>query len=808
MIAELPAEALRHTCDPSTLECETSADIPPLSTIVGQARAVKALQFGLGIPSLGFNIYIAGLPGTGRTTAAKRFLEEIAKGQPTPDDWCYVNNFQDPYRPNTLRLPAGRARQFQADMQDLITDVRKAIRTAFESDEYAARRDETMRQFQDQRSALFAAVQEKAQRMGFYIQATPMGFLTIPIREGKPLTEELFMVLPAQEQEQIRQVQTQLQDELKQVIRQARNLEKLANEAIQKLDREVTTFALTPLIEEIREKYEDCPEVVQYIRDVQNDILENLALFRGEESPASESAPAGTPADPFRKYQVNVLVDNSSLQGAPVIIELNPTYINLFGRIEKEAQFGALFTDFTLIREGSLHRANGGYLVLPAEEVLRNLFSWESLKRALRNAQITIEEPGERLGFITTKTLRPEPILLNIKVILIGQPYLYYLLYNLDEDFKELFKVKADFDYRMDRTPETIREYISFVCTLCQEENLRHLDRTALAKIIEHGSRLAEDQEKLSTLFGDLSDVIREAHHYAVRDSSPLVTAVHVTQAINERYYRSNLLEQRVQEAIARGMIQIDVAGAEVGQVNGLSIIDLGDITFGRPNRITASIGLGTEGLIDIEREAKLGGPIHTKGVLILAGYLAQQYAQDKPLSLSARLVFEQSYSGVEGDSASSTELYALLSALADLPIQQGIAVTGSVNQKGEVQAIGGVNEKIEGFFAICKVLGLNGRQGVIIPANNVKHLMLKDEVVEAVRQDQFHIWAVHTVDEGIEILTGVPAGRRLPDGTFEPGTVHYRVDQRLRQFSERMREFGAESVGGKGKEEQTAGQP
>jgi lon-related putative ATP-dependent protease len=801
MIAELPAEALRNICDPNTLECETSADIPPLSTIVGQARAVRALQFGLGIQSLGFNIYIAGLPGTGRTTAARRFLEDIAKDQPTPDDWCYVNNFQDPYRPNALRLPAGRARQLQADMQDLILDARKAIRAAFESDEYAAKRDETMRQFQEQRNALFTAIQEKAARMGFYIQATPMGFLTIPIREGKPLTEELFMVLPPEEQEQIRQAQAQLQEELKGVIRQARSLEKLANEALQKLDREVTTFALTPLIEEVREKYEDCPEVVQYLHDVQNDILDNLALFR-EEQPA-QASPAGMPADPFRKYQVNVLVDNSSLKGAPVIIELNPTYNNLFGRIEKEAQFGALFTDFTLIREGSLHRANGGYLVLPVEEVLRNLFSWESLKRALRNAQIVIEEPGERLGFITTKTLRPEPIPLNIKVILIGQPYIYYLLYNLDEDFKELFKVKADFDYRMDRTPEAVREYISFVCTLCQEENLRHLDRTALAKIIEHGSRLAEDQEKLSTLFGDLSDVIREAHHYAVRDQSPLVTAAHVTQAINERYYRSNLVEQRVQEAIARGIIQIDVAGAEVGQVNGLSIIDLGDITFGRPNRITASVGLGTEGLIDIEREAKLGGPIHTKGVLILAGYLSQQYAQDKPLSLSARLVFEQSYSGVEGDSASSTELYALLSALSGLPIQQGIAVTGSVNQKGEVQAIGGVNEKIEGFFAVCKAMGLNGRQGVIIPASNVKHLMLKDEVVEAVRQGQFHIWAVHTVDEGIEILTGVPAGKRLPDGTFEPGTVHYLVDQRLRQFSEKMREFGKEGAGEEEEEEE-----
>ncbi|HID86001.1 MAG TPA: Lon protease family protein, partial [Anaerolineae bacterium] len=450
----------------------------------------------------------------------------------------------------------------------------------------------------------------------------------------------------------------------------------------------------------------------------------------------------------------------------------------------------ALVTDFTMIREGSLHRANGGYLVLPAEEVLRNLFSWDGLKRALRNKEIAIEEAGERLGFIATKSLRPEPIPLDVKVVLIGRTSLYHLLYALDEDFSELFKVKADFDISMDRTEENINDYAAFVCTVCEEEGLKHLDRSALAKIVEYGSRLAEDQEKLSTRFGEISDVIREASFYATQEDLPYVTADHVKRAIEERFYRSNLLQEKIREMIERGTIMIDVEGEEVGQVNGLSVISLGDIAFGRPSRITATIGLGREGLIDIEREAKLGGPIHTKGVMILSGYLAEKYAQDKPLTLSSRLVFEQSYSGVEGDSASSTELYAILSSLSGLPIQQSIAVTGSINQKGEVQAIGGVNEKIEGFFEVCKAKGLTGEQGVIIPESNVKNLMLKEEVVEAVEQRKFHIWPVKTVDEGIEILTGVPAGERREDGTFEEGTVNYLVDKRLRELAETMRRF------------------
>jgi lon-related putative ATP-dependent protease len=493
---------------------------------------------------------------------------------------------------------------------------------------------------------------------------------------------------------------------------------------------------------------------------------------------------------PFRKYEVNVIVDNSSLQGGPVIMELNPTHQNLFGRIEKEAQFGVLSTDFTMIRGGSLHRANGGYLVLPTEELLRNLFSYESLKRAVMNECITIEEPGERMGFITTKGLKPTPIPLDVKVVLIGTPLLYHQLYLLDMDFKDLFKIKADFDTTMERTDENERKYAAFVCTLCRKEKLRHLDASGVAKIVEYGSRIAQDRQKLSTRFGEVADIIREANFYAMEENSEYVTADNVKKAIEEKVYRSNLIQEKIQEMIERNILLIDTDGKATGQVNGLSVMSLGDFSFGAPSRVTASIGLGREGIIDIQREAKMAGPIHTKGVMILSGYLAEKYAQDKPLSLSSRLVFEQSYGMVEGDSASSTELYAILSALSEIPIKQSIAVTGSVNQKGEIQAIGGVNEKIEGFFEVCKARGLTGIQGVLIPESNAQNLMLKEEVVEAVRAGKFHIYPVKTVDQGIEALTGVKAGTRRPDGTFEEGTVNYEVDKNLKTMAEKLREF------------------
>ena len=809
MTQELSVDKLRRICDPQMLGYETTEEMKPLETIIGQERAVRALEFGLGIKEFGFNIYVAGPPGTGRTTAVRRFLEELARGKDVPPDWCYVNDFRDPYRPNALRLPSGRGREFQKDVKSLVDGVRREIPRVFESDQYAARREEIVQGFQKQRQELTSQMGEKAQEEGFLLQMSPMGLLIIPVMEGKPLSEEEFMALSQEVKEEVLRKREGLQEELKRVMRQLTGLEKKANEALQKLDQEIALYAVGPSVNELMEKYKDFPEVVAYLKEVQDDMVENLSQFRkeAEAQPIPSFAAPGAAELPFRKYEVNVVVDNSGLEGAPVIMELNPTYNNLFGRIEKETQFGALITDFTMIRGGSLHRANGGYLVLPAEEVLRNLFSWDSLKRALRNKEIAVEEAGERLGFITTKSLNPEPIPLEVKIVLIGQPMLYYLLHNLDEDFSELFKVKADFDTRMDRTDENIRDYVAFVCTLCSEEGMKHLDASALARVIEHSSRLAEDQEKLSARFGEISDIIREAGFYATQENSPYVTAAHVQKAIEEKFYRSNLVQEMVNEMVVRGSIIIDVVGQEVGQVNGLSVSDLGDISFGRPSRITASIGLGQAGLIDIEREAKLGGPIHTKGVMILSGYLADKYAQDKPISLSARLVFEQNYSGVEGDSASSTELYALLSSLSGLPIKQGIAVTGSVNQKGEVQAIGGVNEKIEGFFETCQAKGLTGEQGVLIPESNVQNLMLKEEVVEAVKEGKFHIWSVKTVDEGIEILTGVKAGARQEDGTFEEDSVNDRVDKRLRELAEKMRDFGKEEKEGAGGKEETEGE-
>jgi lon-related putative ATP-dependent protease len=483
-------------------------------------------------------------------------------------------------------------------------------------------------------------------------------------------------------------------------------------------------------------------------------------------------------------------VDNSELKGAPVILELNPTFNNLFGRIEKEAQFGALYTDFTMIKGGSLHRANGGYLVVRIEDLLTNFQSWEGLKRTLRDGKLLIEELGERLGFVVTKSLRPEPIPLDVKVVVIGEPIFYYLLLRLDLEFKELFKVKAEFDSRMDRSRANLKDYAAVICRICNNENLKHLSSDALAKIIEHSSRLAGDQEKLSTLFADIADILREASFWAEEEGANLIQAKHVKKAIEERVYRSNLIQQRINEMIDKGMIIIDAGGEKVGQVNGLSVIDLGDFAFGRPTRITASIGVGREGLIDIEREAKLGGPLHTKGVMILNGYITDKYVGDIPLSLSARLVFEQSYEEVEGDSASSTELYAILSRLSDVPIKQGIAVTGSVNQKGEVQAIGGLNEKVEGFFEVCRAKGLNEGQGVLIPAANIRNLMLKEEVVAAVKEGKFHIYPVSTIDEGIEVLTGLKAGKRQKDGSFEPDSINERVQKRLTSLAEKLRDF------------------
>jgi lon-related putative ATP-dependent protease len=797
MIKELPIEKLKKTCDPQVLGCNTSEEVNALEAIIGQDRAVRALRFGLGIREKGFNIYVAGRPGTGKTTAVGKFLEEIAKKEPCPSDWCYVHNFLDPYRPEALRFPPGWAVGFRTDMESLIGSSMQEIRNAFEGEEYASQRENTSKTFQQQKQDILERLNEQAYQAGFVLQATPMGLLTIPLKKGKPMSDEEFISLEQKEKDQIIEKQRKLQESLEVALRQVKGLDKESYAALEKLDMEVTRFAIGHLFNELKVKYHELTEVITYLDQVRDDILTHVSDFKADREEQPQMAIPGITADrsqlrdrQVKKYAVNMLVDHARDEGAPVILEQNPTYSNLFGRIEQEARFGALTTDFTLIRGGSIHRANGGYLVLPVEELLRNPLSWDSLKRALENAEITIEDASEKLGFAITKNLRPEAIPLKIKVILIGRPDIYQLLLAYDQNYNELFKVKADFDAQMDRTPENMQNYVAFVSALCKNEKLNHLDCSALTRLVEHGSRLVEDQEKLSTHFGEIADVIREASYYAGLDGSRYVTAAHIKKTIDERFYRSSLVRERIQEMIMRGVIKIDVDGSHVGQVNGLSVLNLGDFMFGQPSRITVSVGLGREGLIDIEREAEMGGPIHTKGVLILSGFLAEKYTQDKPLSLSARLVFEQSYSGVEGDSASSTELYAILSALSGIPIRQGIAVTGSVNQKGEVQAIGGVNEKIEGFFEICRAKGLTGEQGVIIPDSNAANLMLKEEVLETVGNGRFHVWPVKTIDEGIEVLTGVKAGARQEDGSFEEGSVNARVDQKLKDMAEKMVEF------------------
>jgi lon-related putative ATP-dependent protease len=793
MSDELTPLQLRSTCDPSLLGCSSSQEMTILEKIIGQERAARSLNFGLGIDTRGFNIYVAGLPGTGRTTTVRRFLEDRARTAEIPSDWCYVNNFKDPSRPQALKLPPGRAKEMQSDISHLIDGIKQDIRSAFESEEYIAQRGQTVKQFENQRDEMIQEMNNQATQAGFLIQASPVGLVTVPLRDGKPIPEEEFEQLDPEEKDRISKESEKLQSEINSTIRQAKRFERQAQEAVEKLDREVVAYTIKHPIDELKEKYGQLSQVIEYLEALQEDILGNSSQFRADES-EDETPPilrfTRPKVDPHRKYQVNILIDNGALEGAPVIIERNPTYSNLFGRIEQEAQFGALITDFTLIRSGSLHRANGGYLVMGIEDLLRNPFSWEGLKRALANEEISIEDISERIGLITTKSLQPEAIPLSVKVLLIGTAEIYHLLRAYDEDFSELFKVKAEFDTQMDRSDENVSNYASFVCTICEEENLLHLDVSALAKVVEYGSRLAEDQSKLSTRFRDIADILREASYYASQQGSELVKDDHINQAIEERIYRSNLIQERVAEMIERDIIKIESRGELVGQVNGLSVIDLGDLTFGRPSRITASVSLGREGLIDIEREAKMGGPIHTKGVMIIAGYLSEKFAQDKPLSLSARLVFEQSYAGVEGDSASSTELYAILSSLAGIPIKQSIAVTGSVNQKGEIQAIGGVNEKIEGYFEICKARGLSGDQGVMIPESNVENLMLKEEVVEAVRAGKFHVWPVGTIDEGIGILTGIEAGQKLDDGSFPEGSINDRVNHRLLEYAENLRDF------------------
>ncbi len=807
-VRELSASEVRAVCDPSLFNFETTADLSPAPTIIGQPRAVEALDFGVDIAAYGFNVFALGLPGTGRTTLIRQFLERKAAGEPAPDDWCYINNFADLHRPQALRLPPGKGVQLRKDMADLVTHLQQALPRAFESEDVQRQRDEIINDVQARQTAEFNKLEERVKERGFVLRKTPSGLALAPAMDGQVISERQLEKLGDEQREKLAKIRNGLEKEIERVLRAIREMEKEGREQLAELERRVALFVVEHPIKELQEKYASLDPVVAYLERVQADIVEHVEAFKkgaeGNQMPFPIPIPVETA---FTRYGVNVLVDNANTSGAPVVLETNPTYNHLIGRIEHQAMFGALVTNYTMLKPGALHRANGGYLILNVRDLLLSPFAWDALKRALKDRQVRIEELGEQFSLVSTVTLQPEPIPLDVKVVLIGHPLLYYLLHYYDEDFPKLFKVKADFTTRMDRTPESNCDYALFIQTICREENLPPFDRGGVAKVIEYSSRLVEDQGKLSTRFGEIADLVREAVYWARRDGRAVVTAQDVQRAVEAKVYRSNAVEERIQELIKQGTLLIDIDGEAVGQVNGLSVIDLGDYTFSRPSRVTARTFMGRGGVIDIEREAKLGGRVHSKGVLTLAGYLGGQYAQDAPLNLSASLTFEQSYEEVEGDSASSTELFALLSSLSGFPLKQGIAVTGSVNQHGQIQPVGGITAKVEGFFDVCKARGLTGEQGVLIPAGNVRHLMLREDVVAAIAAGQFHVWAVNTVDEGIGLLTGREAGSRQPDGTFPEDTVHGAVVRQLKAWAEKWREQTAEErKGTKGNSEELKG--
>jgi len=796
-VTPLPAESLCQRCNPEQFAFETTAELDELEEVIGQDRAMDAINFSIGIRQEGYNLFALGPHGTGKFTSVSRSLEQKAATETTPSDWCYVYNFEQTHMPNALMLPNGQGRQFCDDMKRLVDELFGVIPGAFEDDEYINQKRAIDSEIQDRQESAIEEIRNEAKEEGIALIRTPSGLAFAPLRDSEVIKPEEFLELPEEQRKEIEGQIEILQRKLQDVFRQVPQWMREGRSRTRALNVEVATFAVSPLFEEMQEKYGDLDGVLAYLDEAKNDIIQHNDQFLGsdEETPESPSDPKGISIESGRgtfahRYQVNVVVDHGQSEGAPIVYEQNPTYPNLIGRLEHFAQMGALLTDFTLIKSGALHRANSGYLILDAQKLLSNPFAWDGLKRALRSREITIEAPGQAGGMVSTIALQPMPIPLDVKVVLLGDRMLYYAIHQHDPDFGELFKVAADFDDQMDRNLDNDIAYAHLIGTLVRKEDLRHFNRTGVARVIEYSARLVGDGEKLSAHMQSIADMLREANYWAGESGSEVVDGDHVLQAMKAKIYRSSRLRERLQEAILRETVLIDTQDSKVGQINGLSVMMLGDYAFGRPSRITARVRLGKGEVIDIERQVDLGGPLHSKGVLILSSYLGSRYAEGRPLSLSASLVFEQSYGGVDGDSASSAELYALLSALSELPIKQSLAVTGSVNQHGQVQAIGGVNEKIEGFFDICSARGLTGDQGVLIPSANVKNLMIRQEVVDAVAEGKFGIYSIETIEQGIEVLTGVPAGKMDKKGNYPKGSINQLVTTKLASMAETRREF------------------
>jgi lon-related putative ATP-dependent protease len=793
---ELTVEELSNLCDITAFAFETTKELKPLDGIIGQGRAAAAMEFGLAIKRAGYNIYVAGMTGTGRSSYTKAIVKKIAQNERVPEDWCYVYNFKTPDKPLALNLPTGMGSKLERDMRRLIRGLKIKIPKAFEGEEYEKQKSDIIQTFQEKNSALWESFNSFGREMGFVIKKSEQGIITIPLVDGKPIDEEGFIKLEPEVRMKIEENSIVVQARLLETMKLSKEIEKVAKEQLEHLEAKIALITVEQPIADLKEKYSQYKNVVEYLQAVQKDIILNIEDFRdmGRSNENSDVfAERLANKDYAKKYLVNLIVDHRETVGAPVVFESNPKYYNLFGKIEYESHMGVVTTDFSKIKAGSMHLANGGYIIINMSDLMRNPESWEGIKRALKTNSIAIENIHTMQG-IVSGGIKPEPIPLNVKIVLIGSAQLYNMLYNYDEDFKKLFKIKADFDIDMGSQEDNILKYAQFISSHCESKNLLHFDRTGVAAVVEYSRRLADHKHKLSTRFNDIVEILIEADAWARIDGAEIVDSYYVKKAIKEKYYRSNRIEEKLQELIDTGVILISTEDKVVGQVNGLSVMDFGDISFGKPSRITAVTYAGEKGIVNIEREVEMSGSIHDKGVLILTGYLGEKFAQEFPMSLSASICFEQLYDGVEGDSASSTELYALLSSLAEVPIKQYIAVTGSVNQRGEIQPIGGVNEKIEGFFQTCKARGLKGHEGVMIPHQNIVNLMLKDEVLEAVKQGMFHIYAIKNVEEGIELLTDMPAGRKNENGEYPEDTIFYRVQKKLEKYARIMEDMEEEA--------------
>lgn len=784
----LPVEMLRTVCEEDEFPFETTEDFTEThEEIIGQQRAVAAMDFGLAVRQEGYNLFVVGPSGTGRTTFTMNKINHLAKTESIPSDWCYVYNFDNPDRPLAIPLKAGEGHIFQEEVTNLLKDIEREVRRVFTGDEYEHKRREILKQYEEESEELWTNLENFARDKHFMIERTPAGINSYPLQlGGRPLSQQEYQALPEKIKETLKQRGKDIEKEVEKTIREIQKIEREAKKTFDQFQKETAEYSVNHLFEPLLLKYKSEQKVIQYLQDYKKDVILHYDLFlkKEEDAPNLLALLATKSTDDLKRYEVNVLVDHRKQEGAPVVYETNPIYNNLLGKIEYKGTLGNWVTDFSHIKPGAFHQANGGYLIIQAMELLRNPYAWDVLKRALKTGVIQVESMMEDRSAIATTGLKPEPIPFDTKVILIGPPHLYNALSMWDEDFHKLFKVKVEFDIDMERNREHYQKMASFVKNYSEQQNLLPFHRRALARIVDYSTRLVSDQRKLSTRFQEITKVLVESSYWAQKEDASYVDKEHISKALQEQRHRSNRIAEKIREMIADGSIMVDTTGERIGQINGLAVVGGFDYAFGVPSRITAQTYVGPRGIINIERETALSGEIHSKGLMILSGYLSGTFAQNKPLPLSASITFEQTYNMVDGDSASSTELYVLLSSLAKAPIRQGIAVTGSVNQWGEIQPIGGVNEKIEGYFYVCKQKGLTGEQGVIIPHQNIRNLMLNDDVIEAVKQGLFRIYSVENVSEGIEILTGIKAGaEKVQEGIFEKGTIYGCVAERLNKM-------------------------